>query len=257
MDFLKKTYRWAIIITIIIISFSTFVLLDTFVIPKSKETVDSYNSNTTLANENESDTTKETEAVVSENSYSDDNIEISIETGRKDETTYYVEDITIKDKELLKTAFAENTYGRNIKEKTSEIAKEHDAILAINGDFYGFRDAGYVLRNGITYRETKRTSDNDEALVIDNDGNFEIINENNTDMDELSSDAWQIISFGPALINAGEIAVDANDEVAKSMNSNPRTAIGQIAPLHYIVVVSDGRTSESKGFSLEELALGN
>lgn len=254
MDFLKKPYRWAIIITIIIIAFSTFVLLDTFVIPKSKETVDSYNSNTTSANENESDTTKETEAVVSENSYSDDNIEISIETGRKDETTYYVADITIKDKELLKTAFAENTYGRNIKEKTSEIAKEHDAILAINGDFYGFRDAGYVLRNGITYRETKRTSDNDEALVIDNDGNFEIINENNTDMDELSSDAWQIISFGPALINDGEIAVDANDEVAKSMNSNPRTAIGQIAPLHYIVVVSDGRTSESKGFSLEELA---
>lgn len=78
MDFLKKPYRWAIIITIIIISFSTFVLLDTFVIPKSKETVDSYNSNTTSANENESDTTKETEAVVSENSYSDDNIEISI-----------------------------------------------------------------------------------------------------------------------------------------------------------------------------------
>lgn len=253
MEFLKKPYRWAIIITIIIIAFSTFVLLDTFVIPKSKETVENYNSdsNTTI---NESDTTKETEAVVSENSYSDDNIEISIETGRKDETTYYVADITIKDKELLKTAFAENTYGRNIKEKTSEIAKEHDAILAINGDFYGFRDAGYVLRNGITYRETKRTSDNDEALVIDNDGNFEIINENNTDMDELSSDAWQIISFGPALINDGEIAVDANDEVAKSMNSNPRTAIGQIAPLHYIVVVSDGRTSESKGFSLEELA---
>lgn len=256
MEFLKKPYRWAIMITIIIISFSTFVLLDTFVIPKSKETVESYNSdsNTTSTKENESDTTKETESVVSENSYSDDNIEISIETERKDDTTYYVADVVIKDKELLKTAFAENTYGRNIKEKTSEIAKDHDAILAINGDFYGFRDAGYVLRNGISYRETKRTSDNDEALVIDNDGNFKIINENNTNIDELSSDAWQIISFGPALIKDGEIAVDANDEVAKSMNSNPRTAIGQVGSLHYIVVVSDGRTSESKGFSLEELA---
>ena len=87
MEFLKKPYRWAIIITIIIIAFSTFVLLDTFVIPKSKETVENYNSdsNTTI---NESDTTKETEAVVSENSYSDDNIEISIETERKNKTTY-------------------------------------------------------------------------------------------------------------------------------------------------------------------------
>jgi exopolysaccharide biosynthesis protein len=38
------------------------------------------------------------------------------------------------------------------------------------------------------------------------------------------------------------------------MNSNPRTAIGQVSKLHYIVVVSDGRTSESQGLSLLELA---
>ena len=38
------------------------------------------------------------------------------------------------------------------------------------------------------------------------------------------------------------------------MNSNPRTAIGQISPLHYLFVVSDGRTGESAGLSLLELA---
>ena len=38
------------------------------------------------------------------------------------------------------------------------------------------------------------------------------------------------------------------------MTSNPRTAIGIIDENHYIIVVSDGRTSESEGLSLYQLA---
>lgn len=38
------------------------------------------------------------------------------------------------------------------------------------------------------------------------------------------------------------------------MASNPRTAIGIIDNLHYVFVVSDGRTEESEGLSLLELA---
>ena len=37
------------------------------------------------------------------------------------------------------------------------------------------------------------------------------------------------------------------------MASNPRTAIGIIDENHYIIVVSDGRTSESQGLSLYQL----
>ena len=44
------------------------------------------------------------------------------------------------------------------------------------------------------------------------------------------------------------------DEVGKAMASNPRTAIGIIDNLHYVFVVSDGRTEESEGLSLLELA---
>ena len=38
------------------------------------------------------------------------------------------------------------------------------------------------------------------------------------------------------------------------MASNPRTAIGILEPLHYVFVVSDGRTEESEGLTLYELA---
>lgn len=62
------------------------------------------------------------------------------------------------------------------------------------------------------------------------------------------------MSFGPALIENSQVAVDSADEVGKAMASNPRTAIGIIDDKHYVLVVSDGRTDESKGLSLKELA---
>ena len=59
-----------------------------------------------------------------------------------------------------------------------------------------------------------------------------------------------LLAFGPSLVENGEITVDTNSEVGQSMASNPRTAIGIIDENHYIIVVSDGRTSESEGLSL-------
>ena len=66
--------------------------------------------------------------------------------------------------------------------------------------------------------------------------------------------AWQVLSFGPTLVSDGQIAVAANEEVGQSMSSNPRTAIGMVSPLHYVVVVSDGRTGDNEGLSLYQLA---
>jgi exopolysaccharide biosynthesis protein len=64
----------------------------------------------------------------------------------------------------------------------------------------------------------------------------------------------QVLAFGPGLIEEGEITVDENDEVGRAMASNPRTAIGVIDSLHYVFIVSDGRTGESSGLTLMELA---
>jgi len=84
---------------------------------------------------------------------------------------------------------------------------------------------------------------------------MKIIKEGDVTAEELlENDAYQVLSFGPALIEDGEVAVDSSDEVGKAMASNPRTAIGIIDENNYVFVVSDGRTSESQGLSLKELA---
>lgn len=191
--------------------------------------------------------------VTTANSYSDGNISITLTEYRKYDTTIYVADVQITSESDLKTAFADSSYGRNITEKTSKIAEDVNAILAVNGDFYGAQESGYVIRNGVLYRDT--AAENRQDLVIYEDGSFEVVEESEITAQELlDKGAWQVLSFGPGLVEDGEIAVSENEEVGKAMASNPRTALGVTEDGHYLFVVSDGRTSESEGLSLYEMA---
>jgi len=196
----------------------------------------------------------EAEVIVStEDSYSDGNISITIQQIRAYDSTVYVADVILSSPEYLQTALANSAYGRNVTAKTSSIAQSANAILAINGDYYGARESGYVIRNGVLYRS--KANKNAEDLVIFQDGSFQIVQESEISaQDLLDAGAWNVLSFGPALLIDGEVAVGANDEVGRAMASNPRTAIGIIDPLHYVFVVSDGRTKASEGLSLQELA---
>ncbi len=260
MKGIKKTGLGAKIYSGVLIMFTAFVLLDTFVIPRtytaaSENTASAVTSTTVSAVASKtSSTTSSENAAVTSNSYSDGNISIKISTYRQDETNIYVADITLSSAEYLKTALAKDTYGKNITETTSTIAAENNAILAINGDFYGAQNSGYVIRNGTIYRETVSDS-SQEDLVIYKDGTIGIVTEGSVTAPELLvKGAEQVLSFGPGLIENGQISVTSNEEVGKAQASNPRTALGIIDDLHYVLVVSDGRTSASTGLSLYQLA---
>ncbi len=275
---------------VLLFSFSTYAMLDTFVIPHPmqsveinaiaettstsgiKESVEALiqsklgnntktsevktDSSSTTVSEN-TDTAVETSASVVDGGtvigqYSDSKTSITLKQYREYDSNIYVADVTVSDASDLKTALANNTYGRNITDTTSDMAANNNAVLAINGDYYGARQSGYVIRNGKLYRDT---SGNRDALVIQKNGEFKFVSESETSASELLQDgALQAFSFGPVLLNNGEISVGENDEVGMAMASNPRTAIGYLGNNHYVFVVSDGRTSESAGLSLYELA---
>ena len=198
--------------------------------------------------------TSTTPTVSTATAYEDDTKSISIETYERNNTQIHVATVKIKGNASIKTALANETYGRNVVAKTSTTAKSVNAVLAINGDYYGARDAGYVVRNGQLLRSESQNA-NQEDLVIYKDGSFGIIKEGDITAQQLvDNGAMQVLSFGPALIENGQVAVDSSDEVGKAMASNPRTAIGIVDDSTYVLVVSDGRTSESQGLSLKQLA---
>ncbi len=239
---------------IVIVLFSIYVLLDAFVIPQAYQKVDNSLFNdeeVNLYSTSDIQTEENTEYINTDTEYQDENIHITLTTYRYLDTDIYVADVELSSIEYLRSAFAHDTYGKNITDTTSSIAESSNAILAINGDYYGAKESGYVLRNGTIYRSTSRG--NQEDLVIDTNGDFYFINESETDLASIS-DALQVFSFGPALIDNYKVVVNENDEVGKAKASNPRTAICQVDTLHYLFVVSDGRTSASAGLSLYELA---
>ena len=199
--------------------------------------------------------------------YSDPDIYIDITTHRdnEDTTTYYVADIRIKNLGYFRAGLAKDTFGQNVKERTSDICNRKKGILAINGDTYGSQEGGYVIRNGNLkegqYRATtnfnRSKSGKAEDLIIKKDGTFEIINEKTTSFEEVvNKNPLHVFSFGPALVNQGEITVSANEEVGTAMggNKNQRCGIGIISPGHYVFVVSDGRMQSSYGLSLLSFA---
>ena len=279
-----KKHWWSILYGTVLLTFTVYTALDTFVLPhayasasvqsgiekSAEENTDSAgiaaeNSDDTevtdLASTGESSKTSDTQTSVSLahtdgtviGTYSDDEKNITVYKYTENDTQIYVADVTVTSADALRTALADDTYGRNITETTSDIAAEAGAVLAINGDYYGAQESGYVIRNGVLYRDT--AVGDQEDLVIYADGSFQIINEEDVTAQQLLDDgAQQVLSFGPALVESSEIAVTENEEVGKAMASNPRTAVGIIDDLHYVLVVADGRTSESNGLSLYELA---
>jgi exopolysaccharide biosynthesis protein len=244
--------------------------LDRFVVPHAEITnVSEYEASqagTTTTDSTTADVTSadtSASAVVTDTSYTsgDTGVTIStVTTGSGDDTvTYYVADVVLDDATTLKSAFAEDTYGENITENTSAIAEDHNAIFAINGDYYGFRDTGIVIRNGVVYRDEGAR----QGLAFYKDGTVKVYDETTTTADQLIADGvWNTLSFGPSLLNNGEIAsgiedveVDTNFGNHSIQGEQPRTAVGVIDENHLVFVVVDGRSpGYSAGVTMTGLA---
>ena len=251
MKFFKKAYLYASVFGLLLTSSFTYSMLKTFVLAETISTV----SNTSSTSNTEVASQAAKNAQVTDTSYSDGNISVNLTEKMVNDTQIYVADVTLSSADYLKTALAQNSYGTNVTAKTSVTAAENNAILAVNGDYYGANSSGYVIRNGVVYRDSVREDASNGDLAIYKDGSFKIIYENQISADQLVQDGVvNLLAFGPSLVENGEISVGINTEVGQAMASNPRTAIGIIDENHYIIVVSDGRTSESKGLSLYQMA---
>ncbi|ORJ30871.1 exopolysaccharide biosynthesis protein [Streptococcus oralis subsp. tigurinus] len=251
MKVLKKPYLYASVLGLLLTSSFTYSMLKTFVLAETISTV----SNTGSTSNTAAASQAAKNAQVTDTSYSDGNISVTLTEKTVNETQVYVADITLSSSDYLKIALAQNSYGTNVTAKTSVTAAENNAILAVNGDYYGANNSGYVIRNGVVYRDSVREDASNGDLAIYKDGSFKIIYEDQVSADQLVQDGVvNLLAFGPSLVENGEISVDTNTEVGQAMSSNPRTAIGIIDENHYIIIVSDGRTSESKGLSLYQMA---
>lgn len=144
--------------------------------------------------------------------------QIDLKTYTKHNTKIYVADVKLDEDQTIQAALADNTYGKNITDTTSSIATAAGAELAINGDFYGAQNSGYVIRNGELLRQNKAEK-GQEDMVLWADGSMSIIAEADYSAKQLSEDgAQQVLSFGPGLVMDSKIGVSESEEVGISMS---------------------------------------
>ncbi len=182
-------------------------------------------------------------------SYHDDSLDIQIHQIRAYDTDVVVAFVQIADAAQLKTEQAK-PYPSKTTMRVSEIAKRVKAVLAVNADWFTYHNTGIVYRNGELLRN--RANEEYDGLAIDINGDFHIIRPmTEEEYAKIETPIANSFAFGPALVIDGEV----QEIVDRKETFKQRMAIGQIAPLCYVLVATDGPDQEgSAGLSVPQLA---
>ncbi len=203
------------------------------------------------------------EAEITDTSYKSRNVAVTIEKKTYNTSTYFLADIYVRDMACFRTAVALdykefNTGSRKNCMQTPQLSELVNAIVAISGDNYVFRNAGVLaVRNGMEWANKGQLTD--DICVMYNDGTVETFFSKSAAarrayIDEVyQKGPYQIWCFGPSLLTAeGEIPASYNSSVS---DANPRSAFGYYEPGHYCFLLADGRQAGySIGLTLTELS---
>lgn len=185
--------------------------------------------------------------------YEDESLSVKIETARLHDTTIMIARVKVAHPSQIRTAMA-SRYGSTGTVFPNKLAERFNAVFAINGDFFNYHSEGYLVRQGKRYRD--KTNATYDVLIIDDKGDFHILVDPTEEMTHgFEGTIVNSFNFGPALVVDGEII-----ETTKMINvglekATQRMAIGQVGPLEYVCVATEGPENEgSVGLTIPQIA---
>ena len=141
----------------------------------------------------------------------------------------------------IRRYIANNSYGSDVQLYASDMARDVNAVIALNGDFYAFRKIGITVHARQLYRNAGKTLD---TCFVTAGGDLIFSHRGELDSDESvrrfieENDVVFSLSFGPILVENGEL------KSAESYGSYPigeinniysRSGIGQLGERHYLI----------------------
>ena len=140
----------------------------------------------------------------------------------------------------LRRKLAGDSYGSSLQLYASQMAKEANAVVAINGDFYAFRNLGVTVYQRQLYRCNPGTLDNC-FFTAGGDMLFVYAGQIKTE-EEMQrylrdNDVLFSLAFGPVLVDNGELKeVSPSYPVGEVEHYYSRASIGQLDSLHYLLM---------------------
>lgn len=184
--------------------------------------------------------------------YKDETIEVTVWAEYINEDVYNFAEVKIAHASQIRRELAGNEYGKK-RYLTSSIAESVNAVVAVNGDYYSYRSQGICVSGGVLYRNNPTEKD---ILLVDDNGDFHCFTGKDFPKSTILEDKniMFALTFGPILVQNSTVTANASSDTYSSIrNINPRSAIGQIGELHYLICVVEGRFKDSNGALFKEL----
>lgn len=187
--------------------------------------------------------------------YEDSYRSIKIKRIEWDNSVAFIADVQLKDAGDFHAGSAGGGF-----DTISVMAQQAGAVLAINADDYGTHNYGIIIRDGSRIRANSTTR---HLVAVLPDGSLEMVGDHSRDNAKAvaarleKENVMHTFEFGPILVQDGAaVSFPKSFNVISTRDSRrePRTGIGMIAPLHYVLIVVDGRQpGYSDGISLQSL----
>ena len=197
-----------------------------------------------------------------EDGYEDESIRVKMEHQEMDDgTKIHIAYVQIADPSQLRTGVNNpEKLGSSKVSSVSAMAKKYNAVIAINGDNYVDNHTKTSFEYRMTNKIRSKTNRYKDILIIDDQGDFHLfqkskgVKEFPNELKKMGRKLINAYTFGPALVIDGELKEIDEEYGYNPHGREPRTAIGQMGPLSYVLVVVEAKDrSGSSGFSQTKL----
>ncbi len=157
----------------------------------------------------------------------------------------------------LRRKLAEDSYSSSVQLYASDMAKQANAVVAINGDFYAFRDLGITVYQRTLYRNSPAKVD---SCFFTSTGDMlftragELTGEGETQKFIEDNDIVFAIAFGPVLVDNGELQYCERYPIGEIDTEYSRSCIGMSDELHYFLMTINHTTDARPRATVNELA---
>ncbi len=150
-------------------------------------------------------------------------------------------EIKTADGSQIRRYIANNSYGSDVQLYASDMARDVNAVIALNGDFYAFRKMGVTVYSRQLYRNEGKNLDTcfvtaDGDLVFAHRG--ELKNDTDTKSFLQEHNVVFSLSFGPILVEDGVLQSPesyGSYPIGEINNIYSRSGIGQLGEKHYLI----------------------
>ena len=164
-------------------------------------------------------------------------------------------EIKIADGSQLRRMLAGNSYGSDVQYYPTEMAAMANAVVAISGDFYTYRQLGITVYQRQLYRFAPKSVD---TCFFNSEGDMlfsragEMTSEDEAKQYVADNDVSFAVAFGPVMVENGQAVECTSYPIGEVNKTYSRTAIGMRDTRHYILMTVNYEDNHSVAATLNE-----